>query len=151
MYLCRIKNEYSDTFFALFDMKIFRKYFKSEQNELAQNLGINILDIGHNIHPINRPYPDMSHPDSYYFEWEKGRSLSEYQIIYISKGEGLFEANGLPPQLIEGGTIILLFPGVWHRYRPKESSGWEEYWVGFSGTYAQYLLEQECFSPHRLG
>jgi AraC-like DNA-binding protein len=128
-------------------MKIFRKYFNSVQTEEIQNLGINILDIGHNIHPANRPYPDLSHPDSYYFEWEKGRSLSEYQIIYISKGKGYFEANGLPPQLIEEGTIILLFPNVWHRYRPKESTGWEEYWVGFSGTYAKYLLEQECFSP----
>lgn len=147
MYFCWKKNSYFDTCFALFDMKVFREYLDLEQHESAQNLGINILDIGHNIHPTNHPYPDMSHPDSYYFEWEKGRSLSEYQIIYISKGEGYFEANGLPPQLIEEGTIILLFPNVWHRYRPKETTGWEEYWVGFSGTYAQYLLEQECFSP----
>ncbi len=128
-------------------MKVFREYLDLEQHEVAQNLGINILDIGHYIHPANRPYPDLSHPDSHYFEWEKGRSLSEYQIIYVIKGEGYFEANGLPPQLIEEGTIILLFPNVWHRYRPKESTGWEEYWVGFSGNYAQYLLEQECFSP----
>ncbi len=147
LYFCWTILNFSDICFALFDMKIFRKYFDLEQHEIAPNLGIEILDIGHNIHPANRPYPDMSHPDSYYFEWEKGRSLSEYQIIYISKGDGYFEANGLPPQLIEEGTIILLFPNVWHRYRPKESTGWEEYWVGFSGTYAQYLLEQECFSP----
>lgn len=127
-------------------MKTFRKYFDLGQCEVAQNLGIDILDIGHNIHLANRPYPDKSHPDSYYFEWEKGRSLTEFQLIYISKGEGFFETSGLSPQPIDAGTIILLYPGVWHRYRPKESTGWEEYWVGFSGTYAHYLLEQECFS-----
>lgn len=128
-------------------MKVFRKYFNLSGIEIDENLGINILNLGHNIHPMNIPYPDLRHPDSYYFDWEIGRSLKEFQIIYISKGEGYFEASGLPPQLIEGGTIILLYPGVWHRYRPKESTGWEEYWVGFSGTYARYLLEQECFSP----
>ena len=128
-------------------METFVKYFEPQSQDVAQNLGINILDIGHNIHLANRPYPDLSHPDTYYFEWEKGRSLSEFQLIYISKGEGFFEASGLPAQPINAGTIILLYPGVWHRYRPKESTGWEEYWVGFSGTYAHYLLEQECFSP----
>ena len=51
-------------------MKIFRKYFDCEPHEVAQNLGIDILDIGHHIHLTNKPYPDMSHPDPYYFEWE---------------------------------------------------------------------------------
>ncbi|MDR6562431.1 hypothetical protein J2Y60_002524 [Arcicella sp. BE140] len=31
-----------------------------------------------NIHPNNKPYPDGQHPDDYYFEWEKGRSVKEY-------------------------------------------------------------------------
>jgi len=128
-------------------MKVFKKYFQVLKTDEDASLGINILDIGHNIHPVNVPYPDMSHPDSYYFDWEKGRSLKEYQIIYISKGEGYFEANGQKPILIESGTIILLYPGVWHRYRPKENTGWEEYWIGFTGNYARYLLELECFSP----
>lgn len=128
-------------------MKQFRQYFTFASNNTADTLGINVLNLGHNIHPVNKPYPDIQHPDSYYFEWEKGRSLKEYQIIYISKGEGYFESNGLPPQLIESGTIILLYPGIWHRFRPKEETGWEEYWVGFSGAYAKYLLEQECFNP----
>ncbi len=128
-------------------MKLFRKYFTFEPKAIDQSLGINILNVGHNIHPANHPYPDIQHPDSYYFEWDKGRSLKEYQIIYISQGEGFFETSGLPPQAIEAGTIILLYPGVWHRYRPHKDTGWEEYWVGFSGTYAHYLLEQECFNP----
>jgi AraC-like DNA-binding protein len=53
----------------------------------------------------------------------------------------------MPPQPIEAGTVMLLYPGVWHRYKPLDSTGWEEYWVGFSGAYPQYLLEQEAFNP----
>jgi AraC-like DNA-binding protein len=140
-------NDFFDYYIAFFDMKLFRKYFTFDSNISEQNLGINILNVGHNIHPPHTRYPDVEHPDAYYFEWEKGRSLKEYQIIYISKGEGYFEAADFPTQTIEAGTIILLYPGIWHRYRPKENTGWEEYWVGFSGSYAHYLLEQECFNP----
>lgn len=147
MYFCHNVNRRFDKFFTLFDMEIFKKYFNSIEAKIDTSLGISIVNLGHNIHPINCPYPDMSHPDSHYFEWEKGRSLTEFQLIYVSKGEGYFEASGLPAQPIEAGTIILLYPGVWHRYRPKESTGWEEYWVGFTGNYARYILEQACFSP----
>lgn len=103
--------------------------------------------FGPHIHPTNLPYPDSQHPDSHVFAWDKGRNLKEYQILYIYKGAGLFETDGLPERRIEAGTVILLYPGVWHRYKPIENTGWEEYWIGFSGSYTQYLLEQECFNP----
>lgn len=149
MYFLTKTNGYFDNYFTQNDMKVFKKYFDFPSNNMEDNLGINILNLGHNIYPINVPYPDISqHPKDYYFDWKKGRTLKEYQIIYISNGNGFFEANGMKPQLIEGGTIILLYPDVWHRYRPHENTGWEEYWIGFSGSYAQYLLEQACFSPH---
>lgn len=127
-------------------MKVFKKYISYSQNFENENSGIVILNLGHNIHPPNKKYPGIDHPDRYYFNYEKGRHLKEYQIVYISKGEGVFEANGEPSQKIYPGTILLLFPGIWHRFRPDEKSGWEEYWVGFNGAYANYLLEQKCFS-----
>jgi AraC-like DNA-binding protein len=37
-------------------------------------------------------------------------------------------------------------PGTWHRYKPDTQSGWEEYWVGFKGTYADDLMKK-VFSP----
>lgn len=128
-------------------MKVFKKYIASSPNSEDENSGIMILNLGHNIHLPNKKYPEIDHPDEYYFNYDKGRHLKEYQIIYISKGEGIFEANGEPPQKIFPGTILLLFPGIWHRFRPDEKSGWEEYWVGFNGAYAHYLLEQKCFNP----
>lgn len=126
-------------------MDVFRKYFELPETE--QSLGISIKTLGHHIHPKNISYPDPKHPDSYYFEWEKGRKLTEFQLLYVSKGEGYFETDEISTVRIEAGTIFLLYPGVWHRYKPNPETGWEEHWVGFSGIYAEYLLEQECFSP----
>jgi len=127
-------------------MKVFKKYIDFSQNSENENSGIVILNLGHNIHRPNKIYPEIGHPDEYYFNYEKGRYLKEYQIIYISKGEGIFEANGGPPQKIYPGTVLLLFPDIWHRFRPDDKTGWEEYWVGFKGAYAHYLLEQKCFN-----
>lgn len=128
-------------------MKIFRRYFAFDTETTDKSLSVIISTLGHHVHPAHTPYPDVKHPDSHFFDWEKGRRLKEYQILYICRGEGMFESTGMPQQVIEAGTIILLYPGVWHRYKPTEATGWEEYWVGFSGSYARHLLEQECFNP----
>jgi AraC-like DNA-binding protein len=132
-------------------MEIYRKYFTEEQlqklGESQLNWGVNVLTIGHNIHPPSQSYPDEKHPQSYVFNWEEGRILSEYQIVYVSSGKGVLEVQDAEPILIEAGTIFLLFPNVWHRYRPLVETGWEEFWVGFSGHYAEYLMRQDCFNP----
>ena len=36
---------------------------------------------------------------------------------------------------VEPGSVMLLFPGEWHRYRPNQESGWDEYWVSFGGQH----------------
>lgn len=126
-------------------MKSFKKYLFSNQ-EGNQELGIEILNFGHKIYGPHQPYPDIDHPDNYLFNWEDGRSLKEYQIVYIPNGEGFFEVNGLPIQKVGPGTVFLLFPEIWHRFKPNPNTGWEEYWLGFQGEYAKYLLEQKCFS-----
>lgn len=128
-------------------MRIFKKYLETNFENDAENVGIQILNLGHNRHPTNRKYPEKDHPKEYYFNWKKGRYLKEYQLVFIPEGYGHFEANGLPTQKIGPGTLFLLFPGVWHRFRPDWETGWEEYWVGFKGDYAKYLLENKCFSP----
>jgi AraC-like DNA-binding protein len=127
-------------------VQIFRKYFEQQQGSESQGLGVRISTLGHSVHAANLPYPDARHPADYVFSWEQGRSLHEYQILYIANGAGVFEAKDQEPVQIEAGTILLLYPEIWHRYKPNLASGWEEYWIGFSGAYAKFLLEQECFS-----
>ena len=43
--------------------------------------------------------------------------------------------------------MILLFPGVWHRYRPVAEVGWDEYWVSYNGPYVERLVRHGFFSP----
>ena len=110
--------------------------------------GINVLDTGYTKVQSNTYYPPGKHPDHYHFTWEQGRILKEFQVIYITRGEGVFESVNFRKK-IKPGTIIILFPNVWHRYKPLRKTGWDEYWVGFNGYYPQQLLENKCLSPDR--
>jgi len=73
--------------------------------------------------------------------------LPEYQLIYLTDGEGVFESAAAGTQKIMAGDLIVLFPGVWHRYRPARRSPWETLWIGLDGDYVHRLVEQGFFSP----
>ena len=131
-------------------MNVYRKYFNDEQlNQLAESepsWGVNVVTVGHYVHEPHKKYPDPKHPASHYFNWERGRRLKEFQMVYISNGKGVFEMENAQPIVVEGGTLFLLFPNIWHRYKPLDNTGWEEFWVGFDGHYAEYLMRQDCFN-----
>ncbi len=95
------------------------------------------------------PYPPRGHPELYDFNWDKGRVLPEYQVITISQGEGTFESTqtGICP--IKAGQVLLLFPGVWHRYRPSDRTGWCEHWLSWNGEYLYRLTRRGLMSPRR--
>jgi AraC-like DNA-binding protein len=79
-------------------------------------------------------YPPRRHPVDHHFNWSKGRVLSRYQIILISEGRGTFECESGPhSQTVEAGSVLLLFPRVWHRYRPCPDTGWVEHWIECQG------------------
>jgi len=76
----------------------------------------------------------------------EGRVLPEFQIIYITEGEGIFSCGGSTYNVKPGCTILVL-PGLKHVYRPLPETGWHEYWVGFKGVYFSRLLEEGRLSP----
>ena len=131
-------------------MDAYRKYFNESQiKDLVDsepNWGVNVVTVGHYIHDPLKPYPDPKHPASHYFSWEHGRRLKEFQMVYIANGKGIFEMQDAEPIVVEQGTLFLLFPGIWHRYKPVDGTSWEEFWVGFNGHYSEYLMRQECFN-----
>lgn len=77
-----------------------------------------------------------------------GRTLNEYQIVYITKGKGSFATEGRE-YLIGPGSVLFLFPGIGHVYKPDFEIGWTEYWVGFRGPYADHLLKEGFLSTER--
>lgn len=109
--------------------------------------GLSILNAGCTRIAAHEHYPYNHHPQHHYFNWELGRILNEYQAIYIIRGKGYFESKSMQCTVVEEGTVILLFPGEWHRFKPDENVGWDEYWVGFQGEMADNLIRNKFFNP----
>jgi len=108
--------------------------------------GLSVLNAGCTRVKADEDYPYLQHPGHHYFTWSKGRVLDEYQVIYIIGGEGSFESASVPETVVRQGTVILLFPGEWHRFRPATKTGWDEYWIGFKGEIADNLVSQQFLS-----
>lgn len=98
---------------------------------------------------LHYPVEPSAHPPKYLFRWEMGRIFDEYALVYITRGEGSFKTEGDRSYRIGPGSLIILFPEVWHWYAPDRDSGWDEYWVGFKGDYPDRLVEEGFFSPDR--
>lgn len=92
--------------------------------------------------PAGGAYPPDGHPGIYRFSWEMGRVLPEYQILLIAEGQGVFESAKTQEVAVRAGDVILLFPGLWHRYRPSKDSGWKEYWLSWNGEQLYRLLKK---------
>ena len=93
------------------------------------------------------PYPPGNHPSRYLFSEERGRILQEYQLLYITKGQGRFRSTSLQHQVpVAQGCFMLLFPGEWHTYRPLEETGWKEYWIGFESSQMDAWVRDGFFS-----
>lgn len=126
---------------------MMNNYFKYlPPSKEFKSWGVYVLNAGYNKVGANENYPSASHPDAHYFSWESGRILDEYQIIYITSGCGIFESASTGVLKIEPGSILFLFPYEWHRFRPLDQHGWEEYWIGINGSLARKLVKKHFFS-----
>jgi len=126
--------------------KNYFRYIPVRQRDIQW--GLYVTGAGCTSIPPGGEYPPEPHPELYRIPWESGRTLPEYQAIYITQGAGVFESAPTGLQQITPGTIILLFPGVWHRYRPLSEMGWDEWWVSFNGETMDRLVSRNFFSPH---
>lgn len=109
--------------------------------------GIITRTVGQQDVPAGSNYPVGEHPDDYLFFVSKGRVLREAQIIYITRGSGWFVSAHQPRTSLRAGDAIVLYPGEWHNYAPNKETGWSEAWIGFTGPFADLLLEK--FLPDR--
>ena len=129
------------------DFRIDFKYLLVSDKD--KKFGLTINTVGFQPIAPNTVYPSTDHPKSYYFRPDKGRVLSEYQFVYISKGKGTFISENTKRLNITKGQIIILFPGQWHSYRPKIETGWNEYYIGFEGNIIDKLVANGFISPQQ--
>jgi AraC-like DNA-binding protein len=123
----------------------FYRYFPVAERD--RDWGLYVSTVGESRIGPGSAYPPGGHPKSYDFRASAGRHLHEYQIIYISAGEGWFKSAASGRVKVEAGTVILLFPEVWHSYAPTEVVGWNEHWVGFNGDIARRMVRKGFFTP----
>jgi AraC-like DNA-binding protein len=91
-------------------------------------------------------YDYSGHPPPYYTKWDDGRVLPEYAVVYVIRGQGEYESETFARQTVAAGSVMLVFPGVWHRYRPHQETPWTEYWVTFGGSYLKGLVRRGLIS-----
>ena len=116
-------------------------------NERDALWGLTVSTVGYEEIAPGDEYPTRGHADGYYFDLKKGRILNEYQLLYLTEGEGTFESTNQKPIRIKQGDLFLLFPGEWHSYHPLETKGWKSYWIGFKGRNVDDRVRAGFLSP----
>jgi len=128
-------------------MANFYRYIQVNQDYAFTDLVL--VNAGHTRIEPGSSYPPGHHPDHHYFDFQQGRVIDEYQLVYITAGKGMIETQSGGRTEIHAGEGFLLFPGEWHRYQPDSSMGWTENWVGFRGEISLLKASSHLLSPEK--
>ena len=118
------------------------------RNVADERWGLTVCSVGFQRVEPGEDYPPLCHNSEYLFNTSRGRTLQEYQLLYIVKGRGELVLEGSGRYNISAGDMFMLFPGQWHTYKPADDSGWSEYWIGFRGENIDNRVERGFFSAH---
>jgi AraC-like DNA-binding protein len=126
-------------------MHNYYKYLPVSKED--EEWGLTVLNAGCTHIEPSHEYPTKTHPQHHNFNWNSGRILNEYQVIYITGGQGLFESESQKKTSVRAGSIIFLFPNERHRYKPDSDVGWDEYWIGIKGGIIENLVKSGYIRP----
>ena len=118
-------------------------------NEKDKRFGLYVNAVGFQAIKAGSAYPPRNHPEEYYFTTQKGRTLHEYQLVYITKGKGTFSSESTPEKEVSKGQLLVLFPDEWHTYAPSTKTGWNEYYIGFEGEIANMLMRENFLTKEK--
>lgn len=118
-------------------------------NARDKEWGLTVATVGYEELAPYDSYPTKGHADGYYFHVEEGRVLNEYQLLYLTEGEGVFKSESMETTPIKAGDMFLLFPGERHTYHPTPSVGWKSYWIGFKGKNIDERIAHGFLSPKK--
>ena len=116
-------------------------------NDAAIATGFYLTGAGVERIAPRQTYPLANHPEMYQFTWNAGRILPEYQLVYLVAGEGEFQSREIGRVRIASGTLMVLMPDIWHRYRPDPRTGWTAYWISFNGQLPHFWQQASILSP----
>jgi AraC-like DNA-binding protein len=132
-------------------------------DDRAAQWGLYVTTAGRVLDPVGPGRPYGVHPDMYLFDYDpapggavgarspqaSGRILPEFQVVYITDTHAVFESDETGMVEFDGPTLLFLFPGVWHRYRPvgQAKERLTARWLGFNGDVAYRLLGQGYITP----
>lgn len=110
--------------------------------------GVYLTGAGAEQTAPGEPYPHDYHSSDYFFTWNKGRRLvaGEYQLLYIRAGRGVIEFKRDKSIPLEAGSLVILHPDEWHRYRPDPKIGWSEAYVGIGGDHLARIFRKPFFA-----
>lgn len=111
--------------------------------------GLTVSTVGYEEINPGDSYPTRGHADGYFFDVNRGRELNEYQLLYITEGEGVFKSATVHETKLIEGDLFLLFPGEWHSYHPNPKTGWKSYWIGFKGRNMDDRVRAGFLSPQK--
>lgn len=120
------------------------RYMVASQRDI--NWGLTCCSIGTQKIDKDTPYPPIAQKTKYFISENSGRTLEEFQLLYITEGSGTLQTAHLKKTRIEAGDMFLIFPGEWHNYRPNKKTGWTEYWIAFNGSFPKQWIEYEIIS-----
>jgi AraC-like DNA-binding protein len=111
--------------------KIFRLVPVSEEQK---QWGIYLTNCGYEkVGAGFQEYPLKNTPRRYRFNWETGRLIDEFSLVYVEEGRGVYSSEREAERFVEAGDVWWTFPGLRDRYRPDVKTGWKVYWVAFQG------------------
>lgn len=131
------------------ERRSFKYLISGEYDDLW---GITVDNVGESsISPGYEHYPPLiGHPQTYYFNIEKGRVLDNYQLIYISQGRGWYCESPEKRIEIPSGSLLIIPQYTWHSYYPDKKTGWQEYWIGLSGEHIDSRYKNGFFSQNKI-
>lgn len=118
------------------------RYFPA--NSTLLDWGLFVTCGGRTSYAPGAEFPLHTHPDGYFFGWDVGRRLREWQFIHVTSGGGVVEfEDGQYP--VKPDSLMVITPNHWHRYRPNARTGWSAQWVGFVGEIAERMMNSKFF------
>lgn len=128
-------------------LRAMNKFLYCPISPIQRQFGLYVTGAGHELTKPGEPYPHEYHSSDYYFTWRNGRALAEweYQLLYIREGKGTIQFTRGKSIALGGGSVIILHPGEWHRYRPDPQTGWSEAYIGIGGEYLRHIVSKPFF------